>query len=132
MFLISNKFISNKSKYFCNFFSWSIDVLKSIILENCHWVPHNYYFSSYSRPLKFFSLCYHLFFSCLRQWDFIVINLTENGYGNLLFIKRKWSKNSKPLPGFKPGNTWLQGREASQYATEESIFNKREFYSLHS
>lgn len=38
------------------------------------------------------------------------------GCGNAL-LKEKWYANPEPLSGFKPWNSWLLGRDASQYAT---------------
>lgn len=34
------------------------------------------------------------------------------------FITRKVGGNSEVLPGFEPGSSWIQGREASHYAHE--------------
>lgn len=48
-----------------------------------------------------------------------IILQTWVAMGTLLSGKKRIEKSIAPILGFEPGNTWLQDRDASQFATDE-------------
>lgn len=46
------------------------------------------------------------------------VTYIQGGYENA-FLKVSWSENPELLPGFEPGNPWIQGLDDSQYAMEK-------------
>lgn len=80
---------------------------KHCILMNCN-LEHRS-----NRNLSIFSTAYQC------RWNFKRVSYIKGDYGWNALSREKLYEKPKYLPGFKPEDPWIQGRDVSQFTAEK-------------